>query len=54
MSKEILFCNNCKNYTLKKLCPKCGKKTISPKPAKYSPVDKFGKYRRIYKKSKSL
>lgn len=32
----------------------CDKKTISPKPAKYSPEDKYGKYRRIAKKQQGL
>lgn len=50
MKKEILRCITCKNYTLKKICPKCGGKVISPKPAKYSLLDKYGKYRRLAKK----
>lgn len=55
MTKEILKCPNCNAYTLKDHCPKCDNKTISPKPAKFSPEDKFGKYRREYKeKYKSL
>ena len=31
-------------------CPKCGKKALSPIPAKYSPEDPYGKYRREAKK----
>ena len=31
---------------MKELCPECGQKTISPKPPKYSPEDKYAKYRR--------
>jgi H/ACA ribonucleoprotein complex subunit 3 len=42
-----MFCGSCKAYTLKENCPKCGQKTILPKPPKYSPQDKYGKYRRI-------
>jgi H/ACA ribonucleoprotein complex subunit 3 len=45
--KHLLKCNKCNNYTLKEICPKCGEKAISPKPAKYSPEDKYAKYRRI-------
>ena len=30
----------------------CNKKTDNPKPAKFSPEDKFGKYRRLAKKEK--
>ena len=48
MGKEILRCQVCKQYTLKK--QHCNKKTLSTKPAKYSPEDKYGKYRRKYKK----
>lgn len=48
---EILYCNACKTYTLKQSCPKCSSKTLSQKPAKYSPEDKWGKYRRIAKRS---
>ncbi|MBS3149917.1 nucleolar RNA-binding Nop10p family protein [Candidatus Woesearchaeota archaeon] len=50
MSKEIFYCSNCKKYTLEKICNNCKKETLSPKPAKFSPLDKYGKYRRIYKK----
>jgi H/ACA ribonucleoprotein complex subunit 3 len=53
MTKEILFCKKCHIYTLEKICPKCNEKTISPKPGKYSPEDKYGKYRRLAK-SKSI
>lgn len=47
MAKEILRCQVCKQYSLKKI--HCNKKTITTKPAKYSPEDKMGHYRRIYK-----
>ncbi len=47
---EILKCQKCDTYTLKEICV-CGSKTITPKPAKYSPLDQYGKYRRLYKKS---
>ena len=49
MSKEIFYCKTCHIYTLEKDCPKCKGKTISPKPGKYSPEDKYGKYRRLAK-----
>ncbi|MAG78116.1 ribosome biogenesis protein [archaeon] len=48
MNSKILYCVKCKKYTLKLEC--CGKKTITTRPAKFSPEDKYGKYRRIYKK----
>jgi H/ACA ribonucleoprotein complex subunit 3 len=31
-------------------CPKCGKTTASSKPAKFSPKDAYGNYRRKAKK----
>jgi len=52
MTLKIFKCENCKNYTLKKTCSKCKEDTNNPKPAKFSPEDKFGKYRRLAKKEK--
>lgn len=46
--KHILKCVKCNIYTLKEKC-QCGGKAVSPKPAKYSPEDKYGKYRREVK-----
>ena len=48
MAKNILKCVKCDSYTLKNI--HCNNETINPKPAKYSPEDKFGKYRRVAKK----
>ena len=49
MKIQILKCSDCNVYTLKEYCHKCNKKTISPRPAKFSPDDKYGKYRRLFK-----
>jgi len=49
MAKEILKCTICNSYTLKP--EHCDAKTITIKPAKYSPMDKWGRYRRQYKES---
>jgi len=43
--KQILKCRQCGTYTMKEKC-ECGSKTTTVKPAKYSPEDKYGKYRR--------
>jgi H/ACA ribonucleoprotein complex subunit 3 len=43
-------CMACSRYTMKDLCPSCGQKTIEPGPAKYSPEDHYGKYRRALKR----
>jgi len=53
MSK-ILFCKTCEKYTLKKKCPSCDSATVTPEPAKFSPKDKYGEYRRKYKKGGDL
>lgn len=52
--KHILYCQKCKAYTMKQVCPKCGTKTIQKKPAKFSPEDPYGKYRRKAKKEQGL
>jgi H/ACA ribonucleoprotein complex subunit 3 len=36
-------------YTLKDACPACGKPTARAGPAKYSPQDAYGAYRRRLK-----
>lgn len=51
MKREILKCIKCGAYTLKDKCPKDGEKTITPKPAKFSIDDRYGKWRREYKKN---
>ena len=47
--KHILKCPKCDSYGLVEDCD-CGHKRIEPKPPKYSPEDKYGKYRREAKK----
>ncbi|MCX8169392.1 MAG: RNA-protein complex protein Nop10 [Candidatus Methanomethylicia archaeon] len=47
----IRKCILCGNYTLNKdKCPYCGGEVKIPHPAKFSPEDKYGKYRRFMKK----
>ena len=45
--KHLFRCNSCNLYTIKEICPKCEKKASLPKPPKYSPEDKYAKYRRM-------
>lgn len=45
-------CKNCGIYTLQEKCPKCGEETVTPHPAKFSPEDPYGEYRRKLKKEK--
>jgi len=47
---EILYCKKCESYTLDKICKKCNEKTILKKPARFSPQDHYGRYRRELKK----
>ncbi|WP_421078193.1 RNA-protein complex protein Nop10 [Methanothermococcus sp. Ax23] len=44
-------CPKCGKYTLKDFCNECNEKTITVKPPRYSIEDKYGKYRRMLKKS---
>ncbi len=53
MSKKILRCPECYSYGLTKECP-CGATRVPPHPPKYSPEDKYLKYRVQYKKEKGL
>lgn len=43
--RKIRKCPACGTYTLSETCS-CSIKTILPKPAKYSPEDKFARFRR--------
>ena len=38
-------CTKCNQYTMKEKCPKCSEETISAHPAKFSPDDKYMRYR---------
>jgi H/ACA ribonucleoprotein complex subunit 3 len=38
-------CTKCNVYTLKTRCTKCNEETISAHPAKFSPDDKYMRYR---------
>lgn len=48
---KIMKCQTCGAYTLQLSCPKCNAKTVHAQPPKYSPEDKYGKYRRMMKKA---
>lgn len=45
MKFQLRKCPQCKIYTLKEECPKCAKKTTTAHPAKFSPDDKYARYR---------
>ncbi len=46
MKSLIFHCKDCDRYTLYPSCPKCGAQTVQPAPPRFSPEDKYGKYRR--------
>jgi H/ACA ribonucleoprotein complex subunit 3 len=50
MKLKMKRCNSCREYTLQDVCPHCGGDVEVIYPPKYSPEDKYGKYRRILKK----
>jgi len=48
-------CIRCKTYTLKQdKCPRCGGPLITPHPPKFSPDDRYIKYRIMAKKAAGL
>ena len=49
MNQKMTRCLECGSYTLKDTCPNCKEKTASPHPPKFSPEDRYGKYRRQLK-----
>ncbi|MHA1713077.1 MAG: RNA-protein complex protein Nop10 [Candidatus Ranarchaeia archaeon] len=54
MPKLLYRCSNCWRYTLHQdTCPVCGGKVVYAHPAKYSPEDRYGKYRRKLKREQS-
>ncbi|HID25112.1 MAG TPA: RNA-protein complex protein Nop10 [Thermoplasmata archaeon] len=50
MMSSIRYCTRCKDYTLEEKCRKCGEDTVVKKPARFSPQDHYGVYRRALKK----
>jgi H/ACA ribonucleoprotein complex subunit 3 len=41
----MLKCSGCGRYTLSEKCPRCGGKTVTVHPARYSPDDRYARYR---------
>lgn len=48
MSSRILKCRTCGTYTLEEACG-CGSVAVTPHPPRFSPEDRYGKYRRRLK-----
>lgn len=49
MTNHILKCKQCGKYSMHEKCS-CGGECVPQLPAKYSPEDNYGKYRREAKK----
>jgi H/ACA ribonucleoprotein complex subunit 3 len=47
MTRLIRRCPDDDTYTLQSRCPVCGRPTVTPHPASYSPEDRYGRFRRI-------
>jgi H/ACA ribonucleoprotein complex subunit 3 len=45
MRNLLLRCPKCSGYTMAVTCVKCGETTVMAAPAKYSPDDKYARYR---------
>ena len=46
MRSILKKCSACGRYTLQEACPSCGARTGNPMPPRYSPEDRYGRYRR--------
>ncbi|MBI2578278.1 MAG: nucleolar RNA-binding Nop10p family protein [Candidatus Aenigmarchaeota archaeon] len=44
----------CCAYTMQEKCPRCGSRTKSAHPMKFSAEDKYGKYRRMAGREKKV
>jgi H/ACA ribonucleoprotein complex subunit 3 len=49
VSAKILRCRQCNTYTMVDKCELCGSAAVTPHPPRFSPEDRYGKYRRQLK-----
>lgn len=45
MKSLMLRCTNCGRYTMSEKCPSCAGEAVTVHPARYSPDDKYARYR---------
>lgn len=45
MKVLMLKCSNCGHYTMQEVCPRCGGAAVTAHPARYSPDDRYARYR---------
>ncbi len=50
MKGMIRKCTVCGEYTLKAVCPRCGGRVRNPHPARFSPEDKYSRFRLALKR----
>ncbi|MBM4249212.1 MAG: RNA-protein complex protein Nop10 [Euryarchaeota archaeon] len=50
MRTYLRRCPSCGGYTLRETCPKCDVMSAVPAPARFSPEDRYGAYRRRLKR----
>ncbi|NMA88155.1 MAG: RNA-protein complex protein Nop10 [Methanoculleus bourgensis] len=50
MSSRIRSCPQDRRYTLSLVCPVCGRPTRPAHPARFSPEDRYGSYRRVVRR----
>lgn len=50
MASRLTVCRACRRYSLKGHCTVCAKPTDTPHPARFSPEDTYGEYRRRLKR----
>jgi len=50
MVSRILRCVVCLSYFLSSRCKNCGGECVSPRPAKFNVLDRYGSYRRVAKR----
>ncbi|MFO8051093.1 MAG: RNA-protein complex protein Nop10 [Thermoplasmatota archaeon] len=48
MRSRIRLCRSCGRLSLRQECPQCGRPTENTFPPRYSPQDRYGKYRRLF------
>ncbi|MGI6008515.1 MAG: RNA-protein complex protein Nop10 [Methanomethylophilus sp.] len=46
MASRLRRCPKCGRYTLSGTCPACGAASVCAVPPRFSPEDRYGKYRR--------
>jgi len=46
----LRVCRTDGTYTLRDVCPRCSAATVAPLPARYSPEDRYGRYRRALRR----